>query len=157
MRKAKERIATEINKCVQITETISYCTWRSFNNMPRISFMSRDIPTPKTDHKTISAFTILLYTSVAAAERQGEQENARTWLNGQVWTPREGLTLPSQNSQSDLAPIKINGSYDRMRPGAQIIIHLCFPGMYSSFQVFLSVFRKSSFSLLVLRLLKQAY
>ena len=27
MSKAKERIATEINKCVQITETISYCTW----------------------------------------------------------------------------------------------------------------------------------
>ena len=44
--------------------------------------MSRDIPTPKTDHKTISAFTILLYIAVAAAERQGEQENARTWLNG---------------------------------------------------------------------------
>lgn len=44
--------------------------------------MSRDIPGPTTDHKTVSAFQILLYTSVAAVERQGERESALTWLNG---------------------------------------------------------------------------
>lgn len=154
MSKAKESIAIEINKSLQTTETISYWKWWNFNNMPKVSLMSRDSPTPKSDHKTISAFKIHLYTSVASAEKQREHESALTWLNGLVWTPREGLILPSQNSQSNLAPIKINGSYGRMRTGAQIMIHCCFLCMYNSFQVFLHVFRKPSFSFFMLCRLK---